>query len=51
MSETVAFIYIYIYIYIYLNSSFPKRVKDQSKNRCCNADAKFGDHVLENSSS
>ena len=30
-----------------MKSSFPKRVKHQSKNRYCNANAKFGDHVLE----
>ena len=46
-------IYVYIcmcmcmYIYVYMKSSFPKHVKRQSKNRCCNANAKFGDHVLK----
>ena len=35
----------------YMKNSFPKRVKRQPKNRCCNANVKFGDHVLEKSSS
>ena len=30
-----------------MKSSFPKRVKRQSKNRCCDANTEFGDHVLE----
>ena len=34
-----------------MKSSFPKCVKRQFKIRCCNANAKFGDHVLEKSSS
>ena len=29
-----------------MKNSFPKRVKLQSKNRLCDANAKFGDHGL-----
>ena len=36
-------------IYMYMESSLPKCVKRQSKNRCCNV--KFGEHVWEKSSS
>ena len=35
----------------YLKSSFPKGVKRQSKNRDCNSNAKFRDHISEKSSS
>ena len=31
---------------LYMKSSFPKYAKRQSKNRGCNGNAKFGDHVL-----
>ena len=34
-----------------MKSSFWKRVKRQSKNRCCNANATFGHNVMEKSSS
>ena len=37
-------------IYLYTKSSFPKRVKRQSKNRGCNGEAMFRDHGLEKSS-
>ena len=30
-----------------MKNSFPICVKRQSKNRCCNANVKFRDHVLE----
>ena len=47
-------VYMYIFIQIYANmhmkSSFPKRVKRQSKNRGCNGNGMFGDHALEKSS-
>ena len=33
-----------------LKSSVPKRVMCKVINPCCNANAKFGDHVLENNS-
>ena len=39
------------HIHIHMKSSFPKRVKRQSKNRYGNANGKFGDHVLEKNSS
>ena len=35
------------YMCVYMKSSFPKRVKHQSKNRVCNANAEFGNHVFE----
>ena len=31
---------------LYVKSSFPKGFKCPSKNRCCNANAKFGDHAF-----
>ena len=34
-----------------MKSSFLKRSKRQSKNRVCNANAKFGDDILEKRSS
>ena len=34
-----------------MKSSFPKRVKRQSKKYSCNGNAKLGDHDLEKSSS
>ena len=36
---------------MHMKNSFPKRAKRLSKNRCCNDNAKFGDHVLEKISS
>ena len=44
-------IYIYIYVNPYMKSSFPKRIKNQSKNWSCNANAKFRYHLLEKRSS
>ena len=41
----------YVCMYVHMKSSFPKRDKHQSKNRVCNVNAKFGDHVFEKSSS
>ena len=47
--------YIDIYVHkvrvhtIYMKSSFPKRVKRQSKNLCCNTNVNFGDHIFEKS--
>ena len=54
-----SYIWIYMYVYIciyicvcvYMNSSFPKCDERQIKNQGCNANAKFGDHVLGKSSS
>ena len=40
-----------VYIYICMKRSFPKRLKRHFKNQCCDANAKFGDHVLEKSCS
>ena len=39
----------YTYMHVHVNSAFPKRnLKCQSQNRCCNANATVGDHVLTN---
>ena len=44
-------LFIVWYIQIHMKSSFPKCLKRPPKNRGFNGNAKFGDHVLEKSSS